>query len=67
MRENLDPELLADEAEDLFEAWWASNQTDGNWNEEIKSRTWEALWNEFGPAATQRSSSNSTITSPERG
>ena len=52
IRENLDSDLLYEEAHDLFEAWWASSQSEGHWNEEVKERMWSSLWKEFGtPAA----------------
>ena len=48
VRENLDPELLHEEAHDLFESWWASTQSQGQWNAEVKQRTWDSIWHEFG-------------------
>ena len=48
VRDNLDPELMREEAHDLFESWWSSNNSQGEWNEAVKERTWTSLWNEFG-------------------
>ena len=48
VRENLDPDLLHEEAQDLFEAWWSSTQSQGQWNAEVKQRTWDSIWREFG-------------------
>ena len=48
LRDNLDPDLLHEEAHDLFESWWSSNNRQGEWNEAVKERTWNSLWNEFG-------------------
>ena len=48
VRENLDPELLQEEAHDLFESWWASTQSQGQWNAEVKQRIWDSIWREFG-------------------
>ena len=48
VRENLDPELLHEEAHDLFESWWSSTQSQGQWNAEVKQRTWDSIWREFG-------------------
>ena len=48
VRENLDPELLHEEAHDLFESWWASTHSKGQWNAEVKQRTWDSIWREFG-------------------
>ena len=53
VRENLDPELLYEEAEELFECWWASNASDGHWNDEVKRRIWASIWNEFGARTAQ--------------
>ena len=53
VRENLDPELLYEEAEELFESWWASNASDGHWNEDVKRRIWTSIWSEFGPRPAQ--------------
>ena len=53
-RDNLDPDLLREEAHDLFESWWSSNNSQGEWNEAIKERTWTSLWNEFGNKDLQR-------------
>lgn len=53
VRENLDPELLYEEAEELFESWWASNASDGHWNDEVKRRIWASIWNEFGARTAQ--------------
>ena len=48
VRENLDPELLHEEAHDLFESWWSSTHSQGRWNAEVKQRTWDSIWREFG-------------------
>ena len=48
VRENLEPELLHEEAHDLFESWWASTHSQGQWNAEVKQRTWDSIWHEFG-------------------
>ena len=53
VRENLNPELLHEEAHDLFEAWWSSGQGQGRWNDEVKQRTWESIWKEFGEEPAQ--------------
>ena len=50
VRENLDPDLLQEEAHDLFESWWASTHSQGQWNAEVKQRTWDSIWREFGNA-----------------
>jgi hypothetical protein len=54
VRDNLDPELMREEAHDLFESWWSSNNSQGEWNEAVKDRTWTSLWNEFGGTDVQR-------------
>ena len=54
VRDNLDPDLLREEAHDLFESWWSSNNSQGEWNEAVKERTWTSLWNEFGSKDVQR-------------
>jgi hypothetical protein len=54
VRDNLDPDLLRDEAHDLFESWWSSDNSKGEWNEAVKERTWTSLWNEFGDKNVQR-------------
>ena len=54
VRDNLDPDLLREEAHDLFESWWSSNNSQGEWNEAVKERTWTSLWNEFGRKDVQR-------------
>ena len=48
VRENLDPELLHEEAHDLFESWWSSSHSQGRWNADVKQRTWDSIWREFG-------------------
>ena len=48
VHENLDPDLLQEEAHDLFESWWASTHSQGQWNAEVKQRTWDSIWREFG-------------------
>ena len=35
-RDNFDPDLLHEEAHDLFESWWSSNNSLGEWNEAVK-------------------------------
>ena len=37
VRENLDPDLLQEEAHDLFESWWASTHSQGQWNAEVNN------------------------------
>ena len=54
VRDNLDPDLLRKEAHDLFESWWSSDNSKGEWNEAVKVRTWTSLWNEFGSKDVQR-------------
>ena len=46
--ENLDPALLHEEAHDLFESWWSSTHSQGRWNTDVKQRTWDSIWREFG-------------------
>ena len=53
VRENLVPELLHEEAHDLFESWWSSTQSQGLWNAEVKQRTWDSIWREFGNSPTR--------------
>ena len=53
VRENLDPELLHEEAHDLFESWWASTHSQGQWNADVKQRTWDSIWREFGNSPTR--------------
>ena len=48
VRENLDPDLLHEEAHDLFESWWSSTHSQGHWNADVKQRTWDSIWREFG-------------------
>ena len=48
VRENLDPDLLHEEAQDLFESWWSSTHSLGQWNAKVKQRTWDSIWREFG-------------------
>ena len=48
VRENLDPALLHEEAHDLFESWWSSTHSKGRWNTDVKQRTWNSIWREFG-------------------
>ncbi|WP_226422639.1 hypothetical protein [Synechococcus sp. MU1611] len=48
VRENLDPALLHEEAHDLFESWWSSTHSKGRWNTDVKQRTWDSIWREFG-------------------
>ena len=48
VRENLDPELLYEEAEELFDSWWESQPSSTMLNEENKKRYWQALTEEFG-------------------
>lgn len=51
--ENLDPELLHEEAHDLFESWWSSTHSQGRWNTDVKQRTWDSIWREFGNGSSQ--------------
>jgi len=53
VRDNLEPELLQEEAHDLFESWWAAGASSGQWNEDVKQRLWASLWQEFGPRSDQ--------------
>ena len=53
VRENLDPDLLYEEAEELFESWWASNASDGHLNDEVTRRIWSSIWSEFGVRTAQ--------------
>ena len=48
VRENLGPALLHEEAHDLFESWWSSTHSKGRWNTDVKQRTWDSIWREFG-------------------
>ena len=48
LQENIDSELLYEEAEDLFDSWWTSNNHSGMLNEDEKQRVWQVLTNEFG-------------------
>ena len=48
LQENIDSELLYEEAEDLFDSWWNSNNHSGVLNENEKQRVWQALTDEFG-------------------
>ncbi|WP_028952203.1 hypothetical protein [Synechococcus sp. CC9616] len=48
LQENIDSELLYEEAEDLFDSWWNSNNHSGILNEDEKQRVWQVLTNEFG-------------------
>ena len=52
VRENLDPELLHEEAHDLFESWWSSTHSQGRWNTDVKQRTWDSIWREFGSGSS---------------
>ena len=54
LRDNLDPDLLREEAHNLFESWWSSDKSKGEWNEAVKERTWTSIWNEFGSNDVQR-------------
>jgi len=53
LRENLDPDLLQEEAHDLFETWWSADASNGQWNDDVKQRLWTSLWQEFGQQAGQ--------------
>ena len=53
VRENLDPDLLQEEAHDLFESWWAADASSGQWNDAVKERLWSSLWQEFGRQSNQ--------------
>ena len=48
IQENIDAELLYEEAQDLFDSWWTSNNHSGVLNEDEKQRVWLALTDEFG-------------------
>ena len=50
LQENMDADLLYEEAEDLFDAWWESQQANTGWSEDAKKRAWQALTEEFMPA-----------------
>ena len=52
VRENLDPALLHEEAHDLFESWWSSTHSKGRWNTDVKQRTWDSIWREFGSGSS---------------
>jgi hypothetical protein len=43
--------LLYEEAEDLFDSWWESQQANTGWSEDAKKRAWQALTEEFMPAS----------------
>ena len=47
-RDNLDTDSLFEEAQDLFDSWWSTTHSTGEWNEEIKRQTWNSIWKEFG-------------------
>ena len=47
LHENMDTDLLYEEAHDLFETWWQSNNHQGVLNEEAKQRLWQSLTQEF--------------------
>ncbi len=49
LQESFDEDHLYDEAHDLFDAWWESNQTSICLNEEAKKRAWQAMTEEFMP------------------
>ena len=56
VRENLDPELLHEEAHDLFESWWSSTHSQGQWNttghrDEVLDRLIEAQALQYDPLA----------------
>ena len=53
-RDNLDPDVLREEAHDLFKSWWSSDNSKSAWNEAVKELTWTSLWNEFGSKDVQR-------------
>ena len=53
VRENLDPELLHEEAHDLFESWWASTHSQGQRTADVKQRTWDSIRREFGNSHTR--------------
>ena len=40
-------------SEELFESWWASNASDGHWNDDVKRRIWSSIWSEFGARTAQ--------------
>ena len=49
LQESLDKDHLYEEAHDLFDAWWESNQTSNGWSEEAKKKAWQAMKEEFMP------------------
>jgi L-rhamnose mutarotase len=51
LQENIDSELLYEEAEDLFDCWWNSQQASASLTEERKQQAWQALTAEFGQLA----------------
>ena len=53
-RDNFDPDLLHEEAHALFDSGGSSNTSTGEWNEAVKARTWNTLWNELGRKALKR-------------
>ena len=40
LQENMDADLLYEEAEDLFDSWWESQQANTGWSEDAKKRAW---------------------------
>ena len=50
LQESMDADLLYEEAEDLFDSWWTSQQGSNGWSEEAKKQAWQALTEEFMPA-----------------
>ena len=47
LQENMDADLLYEEAEDLFDSWWESENNLGVLTIEKKEAFWEALTREF--------------------
>ena len=49
LQENMDADLLYEEAGDLFDSWWESQQANG-WSEDAQKRAWQALTEKFMPS-----------------
>ncbi|MAR05532.1 MAG: hypothetical protein CL862_00275 [Cyanobium sp. NAT70] len=47
LQESLDPDFLYEEAQDLFDSWWESENNLGVLTIEKKEAFWEALTREF--------------------
>ena len=61
VRENLDPDLLYEEAEELFESWWASNASEGHWNDDVKRRIWSSIWSELARGLLRHNDARATV------